>query len=218
MKNRLFLIVCLSVVFTTMSCKKDEAAAVIGGATGTTLTTTDLAGSPSSTSCRTAGAPAGTSYKDGYSLQANGNYNYYVTVVDSPTCALGAEEIIKYTQFGVWSVEGAATSPSGAYKVKFTVGSAAFSAPGIATTYRDFFNNTTNCGTPMLNLVLTSSSTVSTSGRVCNSYTAFPTYTTSYYNVVVFAGSTMQMYSGSQLWNSGTAGSYPATVNTTYTY
>lgn len=221
MKNRLFLIACLSVAFTTTSCKilkKDDAATTVtdtGTGGGAGVTTTSMAGS-ARTACRTSGAPAGKSYTYNYYLQANGNYNFSMTVVDSATCASGAAELIKYTQFGTWSIEGAATSPAGAYKVKFTVGSASFATPD--ATFRTYFNSTVNCGTPSLDLSGSSSSVQPTSGRMCNSYTAFPTYTTSYYNVVVFAGTTFQMDAGSHLWNSGTAGSYPASVNTTYTY
>lgn len=217
--NILFLVICLSL--NIVGCKKQDAATTAATGTGTDagLSASTIAGSATSPCQSGSGLINGHGYTYTYFLQANGNYNFSMTVVDSATCAMGSPELIKYTQFGTYSIVGAATTPSGAYKVKFSVGSASFSVPDNTYAYKVYFNSTVNCGTPSLNVVGSSSSTVSTSGRTCGPYFPFPTYTTDYYNVIVYTASpqSFQVYSDTSLWYAGSV-SYPASVNMTYTY
>lgn len=181
----------------------------------------ELAGTAYSECKAGAGNDSGKGVRYSFTIQTNGNYNFTMKVVDSVTCAPGADELIAYTQFGTFSVEGASTTPADSAKVKFVVGSSVMSSPSNVTAYKNFFNDTTNCGTPSLNLVGTASATQTLSGRTCNTYAPFPTHTTSYYNVGTFSASPKKVsinINSAQVWYSGDPSAYPTSVNTTFTY
>lgn len=206
-------ILILSLVLFSFGCKKETKA--VAAVSDGSLSLADLLGNPS-TACITGGGHSGTtSRKQVYNFNADNTYTYYMTIVNSGTCQLGATELVKYYQNGTFAITGVA---SGATKIAFTITEQGMNSYDGTNVYPNYFNNTALCQTPALTMNGAGATVTNLSNRTCSAYATFPTNGSTYYNAFTKSGTTLTGNAGSLLWYPGTAATYPTTLNTSYIY
>ncbi|MBC7429351.1 MAG: hypothetical protein H7336_12105 [Bacteriovorax sp.] len=214
-------IIVLSLLTLSFGCKKQAATATATSTSSPYITVAQLSGIADGPCKIVVGNSlgtnfAGSSYLTSFSSNASGTYSLDVAFYTGTVCQFGGTPMFSFSQSGVISPQGAATSPSGATQLIFTV-TANYVTPysaGWATN----LNNA--CG---IGAIFSNGATHNVTGMNCASTSAangiinFSATNAALYNVATLSGKAFSIGIPTSVWEIGNGG-YPASTGLNFTY